>query len=101
MFCLKCGAQLPNDGVFCYKCGAKTTPYQGEQESTPSSQTVIAPSGTTQLKCPSCGTPIAPKFGEMIIARAKYDHRGNELVLVVDGNSGGLINSIGLQNQGI
>jgi hypothetical protein len=32
---------------------------------------------------------------------AKYDHKGNKIVLVVDGNSGGVINSIGLQNQGI
>ncbi len=28
---------------------------------------VIAPSTATSLKCPSCGAPIAPKFGEMII----------------------------------
>lgn len=28
---------------------------------------VIAPSGAEQLKCPSCGAPITPKFGEMII----------------------------------
>ena len=29
--------------------------------------TVVAPSGVTSLKCPSCGAPIAPKFGEMVI----------------------------------
>src|SRR6266571_3027428 len=28
---------------------------------------VLAPSTATSLKCPSCGAPIAPKFGEMII----------------------------------
>ena len=28
---------------------------------------VIAPSGVTSLKCPSCGAPISPKFGEMVI----------------------------------
>jgi hypothetical protein len=32
---------------------------------------------------------------------AKYDHKGNEIVLVVDGNSGGVINTMGLQNQRI
>jgi hypothetical protein len=32
---------------------------------------------------------------------AKYDHKGNKILLVVDGNSGGVINSIGLQNQRI
>ena len=28
---------------------------------------VVAPSGATSLKCPSCGAPITPKFGEMMI----------------------------------
>ena len=32
-----------------------------------SSGPVVAPSGVTSLKCPSCGAPIAPKFGEMVI----------------------------------
>jgi hypothetical protein len=39
----------------------------GQQGSAPSGPAVIAPSGATQLKCPSCGAPISPKFGEMII----------------------------------
>jgi hypothetical protein len=26
----------------------------------------------------------------------RYDHKGNKIVLVIDGNSGGVINSIGL-----
>lgn len=34
---------------------------------TDSSKSVIAPSGVSSLKCPSCGAPIAPKFGEMVI----------------------------------
>jgi len=40
---------------------------QEPQSGTPPSETVVAPWGATQLKCPSCGAPIAPKFGEMII----------------------------------
>ena len=28
---------------------------------------MIAPSGVASLKCPSCGAPIAPKFGEAVI----------------------------------
>ena len=28
---------------------------------------VLAPAGATALKCPSCGAPISPKFGEMVI----------------------------------
>jgi hypothetical protein len=27
---------------------------------------------------------------------AQYDHKGNKIILVIDGNSGGVINSIGL-----
>ncbi len=42
---------------------------QGPQA--PSSQQttaqVIAPAGATAIKCPSCGAPISPKFGEMVI----------------------------------
>ena len=30
-------------------------------------QQVVAPTGATSLKCPSCGAPITPKFGEMMI----------------------------------
>ncbi|MHB8700784.1 MAG: TFIIB-type zinc ribbon-containing protein [Nitrososphaerales archaeon] len=37
---------------------------------TESSQTVLAPSGVASLKCPNCGAPIAPKFGEMVISCA-------------------------------
>jgi len=42
---------------------------QAPSESQPAktSQNVLAPSGATSLKCPSCGAPIAPKFGEMVI----------------------------------
>jgi len=32
-----------------------------------SASPVVAPSGVASLKCPSCGAPIAPKFGEMVI----------------------------------
>ncbi len=41
----------------------------GQQQAAPaaSSTPVIAPTGATSLKCPSCGAPISPKFGEMLI----------------------------------
>jgi hypothetical protein len=38
----------------------------GQQQSPPAQQ-VLAPTGATTLKCPSCGAPISPKFGEMLI----------------------------------
>jgi DNA-directed RNA polymerase subunit RPC12/RpoP len=66
MFCPKCGAQLPDDAGFCLKCGFKVSMVSGQQQAAPSQQ-VLAPSGATSLKCPSCGAPISPKFGEMLI----------------------------------
>lgn len=61
MFCIKCGLQLPDNAVFCMKCGTKqvkaTSVKQGGAPSTK----------TEELKCPSCGAPIKPKFGEMVV----------------------------------
>ena len=66
MICQNCGAQIPDDAAFCEKCGARTaltTPKPPVASASP----VVAPSGVASLKCPSCGAPIAPKFGEMVI----------------------------------
>ncbi|MDA4125543.1 MAG: zinc ribbon domain-containing protein [Thaumarchaeota archaeon] len=70
MFCPKCGTQLPDEAGFCFKCGAKVSLASGQQASATSKEQVLAPSGATALKCPSCGAPITPKFGEMIITCA-------------------------------
>src|SRR5256712_9948728 len=72
MYCLKCGSQLPDDAAFCSKCGAGTnSPVQTSQTQSnsvgASTTQILAPSNAQSLKCPSCGAPIAPKFGEMII----------------------------------
>jgi len=70
MFCPKCGAQLPDDATFCYKCGTRV---EGQPAGAPDAEpaqkpeTVIAPMGAASLKCPNCGAPISPKFGEMVI----------------------------------
>ena len=66
MYCSKCGAQLPDDATFCTKCGTSTGLNAAKPTET-STSPVIAPSGVTSLKCPSCGAPISPKFGEMVI----------------------------------
>jgi len=66
VFCPKCGAQLPDEAVFCLKCGNRIA--QAESGPVKSSSPVLAPTGATALKCPSCGAPISPKFGEMIIS---------------------------------
>jgi zinc-ribbon domain len=67
VFCPKCGAQLPDDAGFCLKCGARVGLVSGQQQAPKDTQSVLAPSGATSLKCPNCGAPISPKFGEMMI----------------------------------
>ncbi len=81
MYCHKCGAQLPDDAVFCVKCGTSTG-LNVVKPSAASSGPVVAPSGVTSLKCPSCGAPISPKFGEMVIT---CDYCGSAVTL---GNQG-------------
>ena len=76
MNCPNCGTQLPDGAAFCYKCGSSVAARGGAQAGPQGSQApslqqssaqVIAPAGATALKCPSCGAPISPKFGEMVI----------------------------------
>ena len=71
MYCSKCGAQLPDDAAFCLRCGTNMRPGQSNpaELGVGAAKTAqpIAPSTAASLKCPSCGAPIAPKFGEMII----------------------------------
>lgn len=74
MYCIKCGSQLPDDAVFCVKCGTKQQQSQGSQSPRATqSNTQSATQSDTQsgvvkeIKCPSCGAPISPKFGEMVI----------------------------------
>src|SRR5213594_2299144 len=71
MYCVRCGAQLPDDALFCSHCGIKTG-QAGPSGAVSSGMTitsapVIASFTATSLKCPSCAAPIAPQFGEMII----------------------------------
>ncbi len=65
MFCPKCGAELPDSAAFCMRCG---TNIAAQAKPTTQSSNVIAPIDATALKCPSCGAPISPKFGEMVIS---------------------------------
>jgi ribosomal protein L40E len=81
MYCHKCGTQLPDDAAFCVKCGTSTGLNMPKPSAAPSSP-VVAPSGVTSLKCPSCGAPISPKFGEMVIT---CDYCGNAVSLGTQG----------------
>ena len=80
MFCVKCGATMPDDARFCPKCG---TPTAGSGASAapsapaPSSPT-IASAGVQELKCPSCGAPIHPTFGETVVT---CDYCGGSVTL--------------------
>jgi hypothetical protein len=65
LYCPKCGTQLPDEAAFCMKCGTSLAAAQPKQAA--STTPILAPSGAVSLKCPSCGAPISPKFGEMII----------------------------------
>jgi DNA-directed RNA polymerase subunit RPC12/RpoP len=68
MFCVKCGLQLADDAVYCIKCGAKQTPASAiKQDANPTTKQDSSPEAT-QVKCSSCGAPITPKFGEMVIS---------------------------------
>ncbi|MEM0075111.1 MAG: zinc ribbon domain-containing protein [Nitrososphaerota archaeon] len=77
MFCPKCGVQLPDDAKFCYKCGSQVVTQQQ-----PEKRNVIAPNGVTSIKCPSCGAPLSPKFGEMLVT---CEYCGSSVSLGSDG----------------
>jgi hypothetical protein len=87
MFCVKCGATLPDGAAFCFKCG---TPVPGAGGGAPaaaapkpaSSGSVLGAAGVQALKCPSCGAPIHPQFGEMVIS---CDYCGASVTLGGDG----------------
>ena len=82
MFCRKCGAQMPDDARFCSKCGASIDAGGGGGAAAAggasAGRTPLAPSGTQELKCPTCGAPIHPVFGEMVIT---CDYCGGSVTL--------------------
>jgi hypothetical protein len=86
IYCTKCGTSLPDDAKFCAKCGtpiaATGAPAAGggstATTSAPRGGPTIAPSGVQELKCPACGAPIKPVFGEMVIT---CDYCGGSVTL--------------------
>ena len=86
MFCVKCGATLPDDAVYCSKCGAKQTPAGADKSDASSTSespvNILAGSAVQELKCPGCGAPIKPQFGEMVIS---CEYCGSTVSLVSEG----------------
>lgn len=100
MICPNCGTQLPDNASFCFKCGYNLSNKGGaggSQEGNAGGQKpqaaaaaapqkqqaqIIAPQGVTSFKCPNCGAPLSPKFGEMVIT---CDYCGSAVAL---GNQG-------------
>jgi len=85
VYCMKCGAQVPDGAQFCMKCGTPLggagvppPPPPAAATSSPSSGGAFAAAGVQELKCPSCGAPIKPTFGEMVIT---CDYCGGSITL--------------------
>ncbi len=83
MYCAKCGTQLPDDAEFCSKCGHPTgagggAPAAPSSASAVSTAAGIGGAGVQELKCPSCGAPIRPEFGETVIT---CDYCGGAITL--------------------
>jgi len=85
IYCTKCGNQLPDDAVFCSKCGTRVGGGGGSAPAAApaaSAGPALAPAGVQELKCPSCGAPIKPEFGEMVIT---CDYCGSSVTLGGEG----------------
>jgi Double zinc ribbon len=77
VICPNCGAPLPDTARFCYSCGTPmpgAPPVPGGMAAPPpppppppEARKTVAPAGVQSLKCPSCGAPLQPTFGDMVV----------------------------------
>jgi hypothetical protein len=86
VYCVKCGTALPDGAKFCFKCGT-ATPGAGGSAPAAAPPAAAAPktlgaAGVQELKCPACGAPIKPMFGEMVIT---CDYCGGSVTLGGEG----------------
>lgn len=71
MNCPNCGTALPDGARFCYSCGrnlgggaaAPPAPAPPPAAAPPASS-----GGPVALKCKSCGAPLHPTFGDMVVS---------------------------------
>ncbi|HLH86703.1 MAG TPA: zinc ribbon domain-containing protein [Thermoplasmataceae archaeon] len=88
MYCEKCGSQIPDDAIFCPKCGFKLKSESGNSNGSSElavnadSRPLVAAADAQVLKCPSCGAPLKPALGEMIIT---CEYCGASITLNTDG----------------
>jgi hypothetical protein len=82
IYCTKCGTSLPDDAKFCAKCGTPVGAAGGASAAAPAAAPAggptIAAAGVQEMKCPTCGAPIKPVFGEMVIT---CDYCGGSVTL--------------------
>jgi hypothetical protein len=81
LICPSCGAALPESARFCLNCGRPT----GSGNSGPAPSPPPAPAAARAVsaspeavRCPSCGAPLNPLFGEMVIS---CDYCGTSVAL--------------------
>ena len=87
VYCVKCGTALPDAAQFCFKCGTATPGAAGGAPAPPApsgggGSKSLGAAGVQELKCPACGAPIKPTFGEMVIT---CDYCGGSVTLGGDG----------------
>ena len=86
MNCIQCGAALPAGAKFCFQCGAAayspgapgSPPAAAPAAPTMPADVTIAPAGAQAIKCPNCGAPVKPMFGEMVVS---CDYCGSSITL--------------------
>jgi hypothetical protein len=67
MNCPNCGTSLPDGAKFCYSCGRALAGGPTGAAPPPPPAAPAAPATPQTLNCPSCGAPLHPLFGEMVI----------------------------------
>jgi hypothetical protein len=75
MYCITCRAELPPNAKFCFSCGTPVAGAAGASGGSPapppppsSTAKVAAPAGAESFNCPTCGAPLHPAFGDMVVS---------------------------------
>ncbi len=67
-YCIKCGAQLPDEALFCNVCGTpQPSLKQGSAQNVVSINESEKSKILTEMKCPNCGAALNPMQGEAMV----------------------------------